>query len=392
MSQKSIQPKQIARIENFFVFNAQYSLTAKEQKVILYLVSRLDPVKQLNLHEQVVPLRELKRMLIDNSKKNGSFYEEMQRFSDRIMEKRIEFQTNIEYEGRRLPGRVNWFQSITPVINDKKEVCLEFLFAEKLKPFLLELKEYTQIDYQETLNLTSGFSIRMFQVFRAHRDRMCKYEQYSKLEYSVDELKALLGVGDKYNDWRNFKRRVVEVMMKEINNHTSIDVTYTDIRKGRKIVGLNFSFSDTTNAAKKSADKAHAYEPLRLDKMSRSQQFAFDKLVAYGVRDGIAMEMLSRILSSEFRGFEDWYFEEVLRIFESKSNASNRPARAGTLVKWFIEKRIFEQGDHFAKIMENLQKRKKKLERDDATAWSNRLRARDMTKDEFVNWHNQNAK
>ena len=116
-------------IENFFVFNAQYSLTAKEQKVILYLVSRLDPVKQLNLHEQVVPLRELKRMLIDTSKKNGSFYEEMQRFSDRIMEKRIEFQTNIEYEGRRLPGRVNWFQSITPVHNDKGEVCLEFLFA-----------------------------------------------------------------------------------------------------------------------------------------------------------------------------------------------------------------------------------------------------------------------
>ena len=382
-----MQQKQIARIENFFVFNAQYSLTAKEQKVILYLVSRLDPVKQLNLHEQVVPLRELKRMLIDTSKKNGSFYEEMQRFSDRIMEKRIEFQTNIEYEGRRLPGRVNWFQSITPVHNDKGEVCLEFLFAEKLKPFLLELKEYTQIDYLETLNLTSAFSIRMFQVFRAHRHRMCRYEQYSKLQYTIEELKALLGVGDKYNDWRNFKRRVLDVMVEEINDHTSINVTFRDVRKGRKVVALDFSFSDSKDA-KKAIEKEGLFEALRLDRMSRSQQFAFDKLVAYGIRDGIAMEMLTRILSSEFRGFEDWYFEEVMRIFESKTKAEDGPARAGTLVKWFIEKRIFEQGDHFAKIMENLQKRKKKLEKENPTAWSNRLRARDMTKGEFETWYN----
>lgn len=388
MSKKPVQQKQIARIENFFVFNAQYSLTAKEQKVILYLVSRLDPVKQLNLHEQMVPLRELKRMLLDSSKKNGSFYEEMQRFSDRIMEKRIEFQTNIEYEGHRLPGRVNWFQSITPMENEKGEVCLEFLFSEKLKPFLLELKEYTQIDYQETLSLTSGFSVRMFQVFRAHRDRMCRYEQFSKLQYSIEELKALLGVGNKYKDWRNFKRRVLEVMTKEINDHTSIEVKYKDVRKGRKVVGLEFFFSDTTTT-KKSTEEGNLFEPMRLDRMSRSQQFAFDKLVAYGIRDGIAMEMLSRILSSEFRGFEDWYFEEVMRIFESKSKADSGPAKAGTLVKWFIEKKIFEQGDHFSKIMENLQNRKKKYEKEHPIAWSNRLRARDMTKGEFEDWYNK---
>ena len=380
--------QQIARIENFFVFNAQYSLTAKEQKVILYLVSRLDPVKQSNLHEQVVPLRELKKMLLDSSKKNGSFYEEMQRFSDRIMEKRIEFQSNIEYEGRRLPGKVNWFQSITPTHNEKGDVCLEFLFAEKLKPFLLELKEYTQIDYQETLNLTSGFSVRMFQVFRAHRDRMSRYEQFSKLNYSIEELKALLGVGDKYKDWRNFKRRVLEVVNKEINDHTSIDVRFQEVRKGRKIIALDFFFSDK-GSVKKESTQGSLFETMPLERMSRSQQFAFDKLVAYGIRDGIALKMLSRILSSEFRGFEDWYFEEVMHIFESKSKAENGPAKAGTLVKWFIERHIFEQGDHFARIMERLQTRKKKLEKENPTAWQNRLRARDMTKGEFEEWYNK---
>ena len=122
----------------------------------------------------------MQKLLIDKGKKNGSFYHEMEKFSDRIMDKRAYFDTKIEYQGKRIPGRVNFFQSISPVHNEKGDVCLEFLFSEKLKPFLLELKEYVSIDYQEVLMLNSGFSIRMYQIFRAHRDRMARHEKNSR--------------------------------------------------------------------------------------------------------------------------------------------------------------------------------------------------------------------
>lgn len=379
---------QIARIENFFIFNAKYSLTAKEQKVILYLVSKLDTVRQVNLHEQVVPIKDLKNLLIDKSTKNGSFYEEIQRFSERIMEKRIKFQTDIEYGGKRLSGRINWFQSITPVRNEQGEACLEFLFSEKLKPFLLELKEYTQLDYQETLKLNSGFSIRIFQVFRAHRDRMSKYEDQSSLRYSIEELKSLLGVQGKYKDWRNFKRRVVEVLIKEINEHTSIKVVCTEIRKGRKIIGLEFSFSDKSER-KKTGKQARLFEPLRLEKMTRSQKMSFDKLVAYGVRDSIALEMISRLKHSEFRGFEDWYFEIILRIFAQITKTDSGQARAGTLVKWFIERKVFEKGEHYTDIMKYMQEQKEDLQQNQPHVWQNRLKARDMTARDFEVWYKE---
>ena len=62
------------------------------------------------------------------------------------------------------------------------------------------------------------------------------------LTYSIDELRSLLGVADKYEDWRNFKRIVLDKIKKEINKHTSIKMTFTTERDGRKVVGVIFNF------------------------------------------------------------------------------------------------------------------------------------------------------
>lgn len=370
----------IARVENFFIFNARYSLTAKEQKVILYLIAQIDPINQTRLHEQTISLKELQELLLEG--RSGSFYEEMQRFSERIVEKRIEFDSGISYQGKRLPGRVNWFQSIVPVKNDAGEVSLEFMFSEKLTPFLLALKEYAQIDYRETLAMESGFSVRMYQVFRAWRDRMSAHEKASKLKYELDELRKLLGVEDKYDDWRNFKRRVLDVLMEEVNK-TTVWVKMTEVRERRKVVAVEFSFGDKEERKKRSENKIPFASALGVPP-TRAQELAVQKLVAYGVKDGVAEEMVSKVKGSETKGFEDWYVEEVIRLFETKTNQPDGPARAGTLVKWFLELKVFEQGEHFARIMERLNLRKKKIEQENPVAWTNRLAAKEVPSAEFL--------
>ena len=93
--------------------------------------------------------------------------------------------------------------------------------------------------------------------------------------------------------------------------------------------------------------------------------------------------MVDRVKESEFNGFEDWYFEEVIKIFESKTDQPEGAARAGALVNWFIKKKIFEQGDHFATIMERIQARKKRQQIEQPDAWGNRLLAKKMTWQEF---------
>jgi len=95
--------------------------------------------------------------------------------------------------------------------------------------------------------------------------------------------------------------------------------------------------------------------------------------------------MINRALGSEIKGFEDWYFEEIIQIFENKTNQITANSKTGALVNWYLKKKIFEQGDHFAVIMERLQERKKQLQNEKTTAWENRLIAKTMSAEDFRN-------
>jgi hypothetical protein len=135
----------IARLENKFIFNAHYRLTANEQKIILFLASNID-VTQEDFQKQTIPVVILEKILNQDGKKWGSLYDRMQDFAGRIIGKHISFPTDFEIDGRKFPGFISWFQSIAPCRNSNGEVCLEFEFSNKLKPFLLQLKQYVQLN------------------------------------------------------------------------------------------------------------------------------------------------------------------------------------------------------------------------------------------------------
>lgn len=371
--------RQIARIENRFIFNAQYKLSPREQKLILFLIANMDPQKQERFHEQTVTIREFEKMLKADGKKWGGLYTELRDITKRIRSKGIEFDTNIMVDGHRFPGYINWFQSVTPMENDLGEVCIKFLFSEDLKPYLINLNQYARINYTEAAMLKSSFSIRMFQIFKAHRGKMQGHEKRSELIYSLVELKKLLGIADKYPDFRNFRRRVLNIIEREINKYTTIELDKIgSIRNSkRQIVKLVFVFSDKSEDREDSKLilKDFVPEKVELEKLTFAQERAFKLLVKFGVKPGIAFkQLLPKVTSSEFKGFEDWYFEEVFVIFKKKGKRG-----VGAFVKWFLAYKIFEQGDHFATIMEKVQSRKKQMQLGDPDAWANREVAKGMT-------------
>jgi len=137
----------------------------------------------------------------------------------------------------------------------------------------LELKQYSQIDYKQILPLGSSFSIRMYQVFRAYRDKMSKHQKKSVLTYSLEELRLLLGVGDKYKDWRNLKKRVLEPIEEEMKG-TDIRAVLTTIRKGRKVIGVKFELWD-----KGTKTNISTTGKLKFDSLTFAQRKAYTNLV-----------------------------------------------------------------------------------------------------------------
>ncbi len=373
----------VARIDNTFVYNARYQLSAREAKVMLYLISKIDPIKQSQLNEQTISVKELEIILKGDGKKWGGLYEEMRTFQDRMMGRTITMPTDIEIDGKTFPGKMNWFQYISPVRMDDGTIGMRFLFSQPLQPALLNLKEYVGVELLEVIPLKSSFSIRMFQIFRAHRNRLAKYQKKSQLRYEIEELKSLLGVDQKYDDYGNFKKRVLQPLEAEISQHTSIKVSWKGIKKGRNVEEIEFEFWDKSSR-KETPQQKDLFEGLKFEEMTYAQLKAFDRLVAYSVQDNIAIEMIGRVEASEVVGFEDWYFEEVIRIFEAKTQQVDEDAKAGTIVNWFLKKKIFEQNDHFATIMERLNSRKKELQAKSPDSWDNRLLAKTITAQAFL--------
>jgi len=367
--------RQIARIENRFIFHAQYKLSPREQKLILYLIANMDANKEKRFYEQTVTVRELEKLLKKDTKKWGGLYKELKDLTKRIRNKGIEFDTNVIVDGHRFPGYINWFQSVTPMETEEGEVAIRFLFSEDLKPYLIDLSQYARINYTETAQLRSGFSIRMFQIFKAHRGKMREHERVSELYYELAELKKLLGLEEKYPDFRNFRRRVLNLVEREINEHTSIELH--EIKKGRnsrrQITNITFVFSDREEEGK--GFKNFVPQDKHFNKLTRAQMKAYELLISFKVEPGIAFkQLLPKVKGSEFVGFEDWYFEEVLKIFSQKGKRG-----VGAFVKWYLEKKVFEQGDQYAKIMEAIQARKKKLQLKNAEAWDNRMLAKGIS-------------
>ncbi len=392
----------IARIENKFIFHAQYKFTSREQKVILYLIANINP-KQERFIEQIIPVRELEQVLKSDGKKWGGLYEEMRKFAKRIRTKGIEFDTNILIDGKRFPAYINWFQSVVPVQREDGEICIRFLFSQDLEPFLLSLNQYAKINRLEIAPMKSGFSIRMFQIFRAHRDRMAQHENISRLKYEVEGLKSLLGISGSYAQFRDFNKRVLNTVKREVNDNSSVFII--DIEKQRnskrRITHVTFVFRDqetehsqtsvlppkTESSVKKTyGDYLPSAE--EVGSLSKAQLDAYNHLVDFGVKEGIAFrQMVMKIKGSEAEGFEDWFAQEAIKIFKTKTTLKSKKAQAGAFVRWYLEGKAFESGSYFGQIMERMSRRKKRLS---AEQWQNRKIAMKMSAEAFNAFYSKN--
>ena len=189
-------------------------------------------------------------------KKWGGLYKEMNDFSTRIISKYISFDSDFLVGGKPLRGVISWFQSVIPVETENGEVALEFMFSERLKPFLLQLSEYAKIHPLDVAPMKSGFAIRMYQVFKAERDRMRKHTQTNAMVYTLDELKKMLGIEGKYKVLKDFRRRVLDVVEREINTHSpSVQVKYEYIKTSRRVTGVRFFIFDKAKVKPKATNE-----------------------------------------------------------------------------------------------------------------------------------------
>ena len=118
------------------------------------------------------------------------------------------------------------------------EATVKLIFAPAIVPLITRLEEqFTKYELQQISHLSSAYAVRLYELLIAWRST----GQTPIIELA--EFRQKIGVlDDEYTRMGNFKDRVLNLAITQINEHTDIKVKCEQHKKGRNISGFSFSF------------------------------------------------------------------------------------------------------------------------------------------------------
>ena len=145
-----------------------------------------------------------------------------------------------------------WVQSVAYAENSS---YVKIRFTDDVMPLITKLeKHFTSYQLEKVKDLTSIYAIRLYEL-------LISWKQTRKVELSLADLRLKLGIElNEYKTMCNFKAKVLDLAVSQINEHTDITVKYEQVKTGRQITGFKFSFKQ------KAKDKATAQASQRDEK------------------------------------------------------------------------------------------------------------------------------
>ena len=167
------------------------------------------------------------------------------------------------------------YESIVPIPyvkwNDyNDEVTIQF--SEHIMPYLINLKsEFTQYKISEIQKLNSKYSIILYRWLSMNYNQYEHYsykggrreeqvEAYRNPSISIRELREMTDTVNDYERFQSLETWVLKKPLEEINEHTSFNLTYDKVKKGRSIDSIVFHITKKHRAddnSYKLEDKTH---------------------------------------------------------------------------------------------------------------------------------------
>ena len=156
----------------------------------------------------------------------GSAYSQLKKAADDL---RGRYFSYINTKGNRVS--VHWVIRIE--YGDGK---ISFYFTNEVL-FMLSIfnnnHPYTKFTIKEVLQLKGSHSIQLYQLLK-------QYESIGHRDFKEEEFRNIFELKDKYSLLWNLKKRVIVPAISEINKSTELQVSFSNIKDGKKITGFRF--------------------------------------------------------------------------------------------------------------------------------------------------------
>lgn len=159
-------------------------------------------------------------------------YDAMKRAEETLFNRRF---TYLDDNGKPIKSR--WLQQVRYLDG---EGVIELVFTLAVVNGISRIdgleQFFTSYLLEQTTRLNSVYSVRLYEL-------LVQWKKAKKTPcFELETFRGQMGVGiDEYAKMSDFKRRVLDLAVKEINDSTDIKVKYEQRKKGKRIVGFNFT-------------------------------------------------------------------------------------------------------------------------------------------------------
>jgi len=243
---------------NDLIQKSRFDMSLQQQKIVLFLISQINPYDE-EFKEYEFSVQEFCRVC-GISAVSGKNYQDLRRCVKDLADKSVWVKLNGDEE-----TLLRWIEK--PYINNTSGQ-IRIRMDEDMKPYLLQLKDnFTRYELIYTLYFKSKYTIRLYELIKSIHFH--ELEEYHRV-FSLAELRKTLG-GDTYPEYRDFKRRVLDIAVNEINAYSDKQVSYTPLKKGRTVEAIEFTIK-TKSIMERLEIRAHIEQDMGTDQLSLFEQ------------------------------------------------------------------------------------------------------------------------
>ncbi|MCG3843653.1 replication initiation protein [Psychrobacter sp. Ps1] len=179
---------------------------------------------------------------------------------------------------------------------------------------------FTRFALEQVAPMKSVYSVRLYELLN-------QWRQAKKVNFDLDTFRGQLGVEEtEYKAMSDFKKRVLDLAVNEINGKSDLKVSYEQVKKGVAIVGFKFKVLTKSRPKKvppESSRDADTADMFTINGLN-------DKQLGRIVRNPTFMADYNHLVSPTSPAGQSqngWEFEMINRLKKDASQFGKRPIR-----------------------------------------------------------------
>lgn len=211
------------------LIEGKQNLKLNSAKIMRALIMQIKPEDD-ELKSYVVKIPELSKILCVGKE---NLYRSMDEITDDIISSHVSIKNRDEEKFIK----IQWVSACAY----EKGAGLAVKMNPILKPFLIGLQQnYTQYQLEDILAMKSVYAIRIYELIQKEQIMRFIPRSGADIILTVDKIRAACDCEDKYDRISQFKEKVIDIAVREINRTTIYDVSYECIKNGRTIEAIKF--------------------------------------------------------------------------------------------------------------------------------------------------------